>query len=203
VRPAWFPEWSDQTVVIVASGPSAGKVELEHLTCGRTRVIAINESWRLAPWAEILYAGDAVWWRHARGCPDFRGIKVSIDAAACREWSLHRLDCAKAGDRIERRPGTVGWGGHSGFGALNLAIQLGVSRIALVGYDLTLASGLHWHGPHATLRNPREAQITRWRRAVDSVAPIAAELGIEIVNCSPISMLEAFPKMTLAQALGA
>lgn len=189
-------------MLIVASGPSAAEAELAPYR-GLVRAIAINESWRLAPWADVLYAGDASWWRHSRGCPDFQGLKVTVDKGAAHDWGLRQVECKMAGDRIETRAGLVGWGGNSGFGALNLAMQLGTRQIALIGYDLTLAAGLHWHGPHVNLKNPREAQILRWRRAVDGIAPVAEALGVTIINCSPVSMLEAFPKMPLAEALGA
>lgn len=99
-------------------------------------------------------------------------------------------------------PGTIGWGGNSGFHALNLAVQFRASKIILVGYDMRIDMGLHWHGSHPrSLNNPLAKNIDRWRRAVDGAAPILYALGIKTVNVSPISTLQAYPKMSLTEAL--
>ena len=106
------------------------------------------------------------------------------------------------GDRLELEPpGTVGWGGNSGFHALNLAVQLGAAKIILVGYDMRLDHGVHWHGPHKGLNNPHPTNVERWRRVVDAAAEVIAALGIKAINASPISALENYPKMTLEAAL--
>lgn len=201
--PDWFPDWAGQTIVIVGSGPSASDVPLD-LGRGLARFIAINESWRLCRWAEMLLAGDAAWWQHNRGCPEFAGIKVTVDQKPLREeWGVKRLVCGKVSDRMEfERLGRVGWGGNSGFCALNLAAQLKPARILLVGLDMRLDHGAHWHGPHKKgLGNPRLSLIERWRRAIDGAASELAAVGIHVVNCSPTSALRAYPKMGFAQAL--
>lgn len=62
--------------------------------------------------------------------------------------------------------------------------------------------GLHWHGKHGKgLNNPMEKNVERWRRAIDGVAPILAALGIKAANCSAVSALAAYPKMSLEEAL--
>jgi hypothetical protein len=52
------------------------------LAKGRAKVIAINNSWRLAPWADALYGCDYTWWHANRGVPEFAGLKISQDAGA-------------------------------------------------------------------------------------------------------------------------
>lgn len=175
------------------------------LAKGRTKFVAVNSSWRLCPWAEALYAGDYAWWAAAGGCPEFPGLKVSIDRRACDEWGLRRLECSRADDRLEvSRLGTVGWGGNSGFGALNFVAQLRPRKILLVGYDMTLAAGSHWHGPHGDgLTNPKAGNVERWRRCIDAAAKQIAEMGVAVINCSPVSALRRYPKMSLAEALEA
>lgn len=98
--------------------------------------------------------------------------------------------------------GTLGWGGNSGFHALNLAVQFGVKRIALVGFDMRCDKGLHWHGSHEKgLNNPTPGNVERWRRVTDAAAPVLAALGVSVINCSPISALTAYPKMSLSEAM--
>lgn len=98
--------------------------------------------------------------------------------------------------------GVLGWGGNGGFHALNLAVQFGAKRIVLVGYDMRCDLGLHWHGKHPTgLNNPTPRNVERWRRVIDEAAPILAALGVTVINASPVSMLTAYPKMSLSEAL--
>lgn len=98
-------------------------------------------------------------------------------------------------------PGVLGWGGNSGFHALNLAVQAGARRIVLVGYDMTIAGGVHWHGRHpSALNNPTAGNIDRWRRVMDAAAPMLAECGVEVLNASAVSALAAFPKVAFEEA---
>jgi len=164
----------------------------------------INDSWRLAPWADLLYACDFAWWRLHGGVPQFAGTKVSQDEKACRKpWGVRQVHVTREQDRLLLdTPGVLGWGGNSGFHALNLAAQFGVRRIVLVGYDMTLANGVHWHGPHPSeLNNPMAGNVARWRRVIEAAATTLTGLGIEVLNASPMSALEAYPKVKFEDAL--
>lgn len=98
--------------------------------------------------------------------------------------------------------GLVGWGGNGGFHAVNLAAQFGARRIVLVGFDMTLANGVHWHGRHpAGLNNPSARNLAKWAATLDAAAPSLAERGIEVVNTAADSALEAYPKMPFEDAL--
>lgn len=138
--------------------------------------------------------------------PDFHGLKISQDAQveSRPKWNVKRVTVERNKDRLLfMQAGVLGWGGNSGFHALNLAVQFAVRKIILVGYDMRLDRGLHWHGKHAPqLNNPLPRNVERWRRAVDSTAPALAALGIEVINASPVSLLENFPKKPFAEALG-
>lgn len=98
--------------------------------------------------------------------------------------------------------GTVGWAGNSGFHALNLAVQFGAAKIILLGFDMTIAHGVHWHGKHpAGMNNPNERNVARWRRCIDAAAAPIAAMGIKVINASAISALANYPKMSLQEAL--
>lgn len=174
------------------------------------KAIAINESWRLAPWADILYGCDARWWRRVNGAPDFQGVKVSQDVMALekREWGVNliRTDRSRS-DILTDHPGRVGWGGtkggNGGFHCCNLTVQLGVARLLLVGFDMRIDRGVHWHGPHQRgLDNPARSTVEKWRAHLDSLAGRFVELGVTVINCSDVSALTAYPKMDLQKALG-
>lgn len=200
-RPAWFPDWSGRTAVVLASGPSARDAPIE-LAQGRAAVIATNESWRLAPWADALYACDGEWW--ATGAGDgFRGLKVSrSEWPGVKKISLIGSEGSWSNAVEFDRLGYIGAGAGSGFQAMNLAIQFGARRIALVGFDARVDLGVHWHGCHGNgLKNPFSHTAALWVRFMDEAAPDIARRRIEVVNCSPVSAISAFPFVDLADAL--
>lgn len=204
-KPSWFPDWRGETIAIVASGPSAKKAGVELLR-DKVRVIAVNESWQLCPWADALYACDGNWWRLHDGVKKFNGLKLSQDQVACdlysdiRKITIVDIHCDKI---MTEKPGHVGAGGNSGFQCLNLAAQFGGKRILLVGYDMRVDYGEHWHPRYQMpLSNPHPYDnLPRWRKAIDGAHQRLGQLGIKVVNCSMVSLLTAYPKMTLTEAL--
>lgn len=95
---------------------------------------------------------------------------------------------------LSRDPALIHTGGNSGYQAINLLWHFGVSRILLLGFDM---KGGHWHGKHPRGLNnysPHHDWVQRFR-------PLAAELDIEVINCTPGSALDAFPVMRLEDAL--
>jgi len=191
-----------QTVVCLASGPSLTADDVA--ACyDRAAAVAVNDSYRLAPWAVALMASDAKWWRyHAADLADFRGRRYCLedkgglppDVELLRNTGREGLEHDQTGLRT---------GGNSGYAAINLAVHLGAARIVLLGYDMgpTPAGRVHWFGAHprALQRSPSPFQAfrERFRTLVD---PLAA-LGVEVVNASRQTTLTVFPRMSLDEAL--
>jgi hypothetical protein len=183
-------------VLVLGAGLSAERVAAS-LRPGAVRVIAINRSHELVPWAEVLYAADAGFWRQYATARAFKGWKFSADRhARYMDASVYPVNIGRhprTGIRLSemiRGPvGTVGYGGNSGFQSVNLAAQFGASRILLcLDYQ-----GSHWHEDHPnTLRNPTPDQLAAWSKALDEQAPILASWGIEVLNVSPTSVLKAY-----------
>ena len=203
IRPDWFPDWRGQPCAVVASGPSALATEIHKLR-GRCRVIAVNTSYRLAPWADALYAGDARWWDWHRGAPDFTGIKITQSEDAARKYGLHLVHLLDPGHPLAHsiimdRPGLIGRGDNGGFQALNLAAQFGGSPILLVGID---CAGARWHGKHPGGNvSQKPSTLAHWARLFDSQAPTFDALGISVLNCSPLSALQEYPKVSIDDAI--
>lgn len=194
---------------MVGGGPSAKDAGLD-LAKGRARCLVVNEGYRLAPWADALYAADSDWWTLKKGCREFRGLRISqSDEAAKRYGGIHNVTLVRKGSIIRTPKGVIGagsddrgTGANSGFQALNLAVQFGASKIVLVGYDMTATHGCHWHGRHPDgMNNPTSVGLAQWGRVIDRNARFLAEIGVKVINASPISALQNFPKMTLEQAL--
>lgn len=119
------------------------------------------------------------------------------------QWGVEFIVVQRSEDRLLVGDlGIVGWGGNSGFHAINLAVQFGVKKIILIGYDMRIDKGVHWHGDHTgLLNNPNSRNVERWRRAVDNAAELLKALNIEVVNVSPVSALSSYPIMSLERAL--
>ena len=48
----WWPDWSGETVVLCASGPSLKAKDIAKVQ-GKARVVTINEAWQFARWADM------------------------------------------------------------------------------------------------------------------------------------------------------
>lgn len=190
--------WPGETFVVIGSGPSLTPEDVAAVR-GRARAIAVNSSYLLAPWADVLYSCDAKWWRWHQGVPTFAGLKYSLDPAAA-QWpgvqvlentGLLGLECAPSGLRT---------GCNSGYQSVNLAVHLGAARILLLGFDQRIhADGRdHWHPPHPDHQpSPYAAFLSTWPSIV---APLD-DAGVTVVNCTPDSALTVFPMVSLADAL--
>ena len=175
----WWQDWRDECVAIVGGGPSAKTSGVEKLK-NRIHVIAVNESYQLCPWAEVLYSCDGAWWqlRHSK-INGFAGLKLCFDAPrGDPPQKINKIVVAKHGDDkyvndfLFSDPGVVGSGGHSGFQMINLSAQFGATGIMLVGFDMDSGSGIHWHGQHPVpLRNPDDLRLKEWRKVLDANAP--------------------------------
>ncbi len=196
MKPKWFPNWHDYICIIVASGPSANDIDLRRMI-GKARFVVVNNSWRLAPWADFLFAADYRWWEGSCGCIEFKGWKVTTDRRAAETWSLLRLVTLLADDRLQLEDGIVGWGGNSGFQALNMVVHFGCEKIILVGFDCTIKQGLHWHSPYPGANNPNPSKTLRWKRSLDGASVILDNIGVKVINCSMISTLKKYKKMSL------
>ena len=201
----WFPDWTDKPCVIIATGPSAKRANLDPLR-GKFSVIAIKEAAvDLAPWADVVYGCDAAWWVHRRGLPNFRGLKIAWDwSVGTRFPDVHLIKIRETKPRqfVDRiltdTPGVIGGGCNSGFQALNLAVQFGAKRIVLIGFNL---AGKHYYGRNEWPKagNPDESSFDHWRKIYEANAPLLKSLGVDVVNATVASTLSCFRHVPLEQ----
>lgn len=138
--------------------------------------------------------------------PDFEGLRVTQgDYVPPRGIDVKRVHIVRHDDEMRLdKFGHIGWGGNSGFQALNLAVQFGAKRVVLVGYDMHLEAGIHWHGKHGgRLSNPTKGNARSWRARLDAVAETLARAGVEVLNASPISALQNYRKVDFEEAINA
>lgn len=209
--PAIVPKlWPGETVVCLGGGPSLTREDVEFCR-GKARVIAINNAFQIAPWADVLYACDFAWWRVHAGAPSFQGLKFALTTSprSSKRWPDVTVLKPTDGGGLDLNPKCLRTGvgkdmnGHGGFQAINLAVHLGAARILLLGYDMQRTQGKsHWHGNHVHPLH-RDSPYVGFRRACETLMKPLQELGIEIVNCSRQTALTCFPKMAIDQALQA
>ncbi len=143
-------------------------------------------------------------WRSVEGLPAFEGLKVTGSARAAEQFpDLALVNIERNSDLVRfDRWASIGDGGNSGFQAMNLAFHFGAARVALVGFDMTAAAGVHWHGKHPRgLNNPRASNFVRWRRAFDASADVLDSAGLDVFNTSAQSAIDCFPKVPLEDLL--
>jgi hypothetical protein len=163
--------------------------------------IAINTTFRLAPWADVLYAADIEWWGHLDHHKDamaFAGLKVSCQPV----YGVNILrNTGVLG--FDPDPGAVRTGGNSGYQAIHIAMHAQASRILLCGFNMRSYDGAdHWHPEHPKgLRRTVPELYQRWCERFEALAASATERNIDIVNVTPDSALEVFRKSTLEEEL--
>lgn len=207
--------WKGETVVIAGNGPSLSRADVE-MVRGRARLVCINDTFRLAPWADAMYFSDLrLFERWQKEFPDdlkaFQGMKIAIDAHKDKLEQLDptirflRNDSGKSVGGICDTPDGVRTGRNSGFAAMTWVAHAGPARIVLIGYDCkdVPANGhSHWFGDH-----PKEWGESRNHYAgtvlpaYETLVKPLAKLGIEVINATPGSELKLWPFMNIYDAL--
>jgi hypothetical protein len=221
------PIWGGMTAVILGGGPSLTPEQVALVRRARevdtVRVIAVNDTYLLAPWADVQYAADAHWHRwHSQGIErhvpgirtpflnaaqvaerwaDFAGQKCSVDSGdAIADPAVHLLKIAgQMGLSLDQR--ALMTGRNSGFQALNLAVLAGAKLVILLGFDgkPSDAGRGHWFGEHP-YPTP-VAAYPLYRQAMSAAENALIAAGVTVLNCSPGSAIDNFPKMKLEEVL--
>lgn len=189
------------TAVCIGSGPSLTQEDVTSCR-GRAVVIAVNDAYRYAPWADALYASDADWWAVHKGVPSFAGLKYSCSRGSAAVPGVQVIR-QTGHEGLELDPTGIRTGRCSGAAALNLAVHFGATRILLLGYDCGPSGGKeHFFGAHrGGLRNHSPYGLFQ-RGFVAMAAPLKAA-GVEVLNCSRATALDCFPRLPLETALAA
>jgi hypothetical protein len=200
--------WNGETCVILASGPSLTTDDVAYVR-GKARVIVINTTYVLAPWADVLYAADAkVWrWYWKKGpqgyedCTmrDFAGLKFSLTRPAENHPGVVVLRRGLP-TGLSLNPLSLHTGGNGGYQAIGLAFHLGASRIILLGYDMQTGprGEEHWHGDHP---NSSRSPYDKFRGNFPTLVEPLKAAGVEVVNCTRRTALTAFPCRPLRDVL--
>lgn len=185
----------DTKYFICASGPSLTQQDINAVR-DKGVVIVINNTYQLAPWANILYGCDQKWWKAYPEALDFKGRKISIqfDNENVEKWESNSCLNGLGEDIIHT-------GGNSGYQAINLAYLLGAKEIVLLGFDMQRTQGKgHWHGDH--VRNlSNQSNFKVWIGHFYILSQNLKQKGIKVFNCSRQTALECFERKELKEVL--
>jgi len=190
----------------MGSGPSLNQSDVDLARAHVSAVIAVNDSYKLAPDADVLYAADARWWGWHKGgqTPHIVGNVKYPAFTGRRMYALSHIGSYPWVEVLRRGPQTglsldparVALGLNGSYQAINVAVHLGASRVLLLGVDM---QGGHFFGRHPNNSGPPFSMCLQ--RFETLVVPLK-QSGVEVLNCSRKTALKAFPRVPLEEALG-
>jgi hypothetical protein len=165
-------------------------------------VIVINTSFKLAPWADVLYACDWQFWDYHKPEIDriFEGQFWTQDSRAQLRHGIMKIGGKH--DPGLGRGEVIHFGGNSGYQCINLAYLWGAKKIVLLGFDMKRGpqGQSHWHGDH-----PRPLStglpLDKWLVAFDQLAVDLVDEGVPVINATRDTALQCFDKLPLERAL--
>ena len=203
--------WSGP-VVVIATGPSLTKEQVERVRISGVPTIAINDVYLWAPFADIVYFADAKWWKWQTERADrvepwkaFAGQRCTIHTTGhmTDDPGCHILRNARK-EGLSVNPEEICTGSNSGYQGMNIATLAGGDPVILLGFDMRAHGGKgekpvhHFFGDHPDGTMPPYAMlISRFKTG----AIAAKELGIRILNATPGSALDCFDRVELESVL--
>ncbi|MFA7279810.1 MAG: hypothetical protein WC100_06920 [Sterolibacterium sp.] len=179
-------------------------VEVAEAVRGRAS-IAVNTTFKLAPWADVLYWTDNAWFEpRLQDAMGFAGLKVTSNRHSWKhnpnEINLIKTEQYKS---FFPRSGNVRQGRTSGHTAICLAISMGAKEVILLGYDMRVADDgrEHHHNEYAGQNRQLEVYKRDFLPAFAHWNEQALGDGVRILNATPGSAIEEFEMVSLDEVL--
>lgn len=176
--------------VVLASGPSLTADDIERVRQSGLFVVAVNTTWEEAPFCDLLYAGDANWWKH-------NGDAVKAAELNAERWSCTRITSVKHGTQF--RQAKLGHGYNSGANACELLAHLGYSPVIMLGFDCSVKNGTHHHGNHKKTANPTEVRCQQWKKHFKNLLQLHPQT--DFINCSRETAIDCIERAPLSDAI--
>jgi len=197
--------YTDGTAVIIATGPSLTREQVDKFAPLKRRnrivVIGVNDAYRICPWLDYLYAADFNWIAHHDAQVPKRlrgGFLFTTRDERTNQFASWRQVESKAAQGLSLDRNLLHRGNNSGYQAINLAYLLGIRRILLLGYDHH-SGGHHFFGKHPTPAMDIESNYSNWVPGYRTIRD--QDIDLTIVNCTPGSAIDAFPKLDIDAAI--
>jgi len=200
-KEAAAPDWKGRTVVCLASGPSLTQADVDLVRRAGLPTVVTNTTFRMAPWADMLFGFDARWWATKDPATGLTHAQESARDFAGRRITRSQLGTTYGIETLHGSSWFRGFG-NSGTCAIAMAVHGGAARVLLLGFDCTFGpkGERHWHGNHpGGLGNC--ASISRWPAHFKRTKRMADAAGVRVLNCSRRTALDCFERVPLEQAL--
>lgn len=159
------------------------------------------------------YACNEAWWNHywSPALAATPAEKWTCNAQAAERYGLNWI-AEKNAPGLSNDPTVIHHGHGSGYTLLNIAYLMGAERIALLGYDMKYAKDYdgqshqvgsgerHYFGEYPqSLQHWPSKQVRRGVHVelVELYRSVARQGLVEIVNCTPDSAIDCFPKVVI------
>lgn len=200
----WLDRWKGSTCVVLASGPSLVKQDIERVRVWREqnptlrKVMVTNTTFRDALWADAVFGHDFKWFKVYIDEIEktFKGARICAGQTPAA-WRVDRMQNGKPLNG--RHYQTFG---NSGAASISLAIYAGCTKVIMLGFDCTKNKDgeVHHHGNHpAPLGNG--GSMGSWPLKFEKLHAFALANRVEVVNCSRHTILTYFERRDLAQEL--
>ena len=202
-----------KTAALLASGPSLTPRQVWECAQAGWALFGCNN--------QCIYALDVLW------APDMEWLDI-VDPRRV-EHIPHRFTTATRGQRQQRQnpprfranwqyletdpnivwsdmPSKLARGQHAGYQLINLAGLAGCKRLVLLGYDgrrVKQADGTrarHWFGVHPGHLN-KKSKFDEFNQNYLQLPDTLADRGIEVINATENSAIEAFERASLADCI--
>lgn len=208
------PWWGSRPVAVIGGGPSL-KAALSDVEAGLSRirgkahVLAVKGAVFDIPWADAGFGIDTsdmeTWWGRLSGVtyPVWWALPERYKTPHSEAPHCLRLIRRVHGTKIPTDPGCICSGGTSGFAAIPFAVMKGARRIVLFGLDYAPGADgeWYWSDGHYTRGMPGANNWKRWAGVFRDLVPQLRERGVRVVNASPASEIDAFPRVTVEDGL--
>lgn len=205
IGPPW---WNDRPVAIVGAGPSLRDFRYDRLR-GPWHVVAVNQSiWPLRDIAHAAISIDIPWIRGQAAEAVKLGVPIYVAGPEHHQCPFVEDVTYLRRSRttgFSERDDTIEMGGTSGYAALNFAFLKRAKSVVLFGFDYSTRRGDHaddtlyaWHPPGHNAR-----YWPRWAQNFREVIPQITKAGMQVLNASPESTIDAFPKCSVDGGLAA
>lgn len=216
--------WEGATVVVIGGGFSLTLEQVAAVRAARelgaVRCIAVNDAYLWADFADVLYGADARWWAwQEAGIPKpLLGMSADQVRERYRAFAGERCTIEHSGNDVDdaihmlrnhrSQPYhlqslsldptalATATGKNSGFQAINLAVLAGAKTVVLLGID---GRPGHFHGGHP-IASPAQF-YEEMRKAFSAAEDSIRKAGVTVLNASPGSSIDSFPKVRLEEAL--
>jgi hypothetical protein len=169
------------TWALLAPGPSATAEQAEAVHAARIPLGVISSAYPLAPHAAFIAATDSKWWR---AYPD--ALK-----SPAKKFTMHSV---RGVEHVRIRGFNAA---NSGVLGLEVAKRQGATRILLLGFDMhgTHFFGRYTNGLTNTVEKRRRIHLQQY------LAWSRRNPAVEVINCTPGSALECFPRADVNEFL--